>query len=248
MESKEVKCTFYGLRSQYDSDLRDRMREAIQGVVEENDSIEFLVFTQATTHQLFMLEVGKLKAKYPDKSIRILKVIDPEDYPEGVEKLRSFYESIGSLNNIPDTTFDGITFASEYTGKADKESPSYMMLRVHSIQRWIFSQCDLIFTYDYLAFADTESHEIAKLSRNKKKTVISLASEKTEKRIMELAQGLDEKQRDILNRVWAGASYAQIGIKYGVSGTAIKHAANRASREIRETLRRENLRAFQEKM
>ena len=124
MESKAVKCTFYGLRSQYDSDLRDRMREAIQGVVEENDSIEFLVFTQATTLQLFMLEVCKLKAKFPDKSIRILKVIDPEDYPEGVEKLRSFYESIGSLNNIPDTTFDGITVASEYTGKADKESPS----------------------------------------------------------------------------------------------------------------------------
>ena len=63
-----------------------------------------------------------------------------------------------------------------------------------------------------------------------------------------LAKGLDEKRYDILKRVWEGASYSQIGIRYGISGTAVKHKANKASREIREILRREILRASQEKM
>ena len=248
MEKKTVRCTYYGLHSQYDADLRDRMREAIRGVVEENDSIEFLIYSQATTNQLFMLEIGKIKEKYPEKCIKILKVVDPEDYPGGTEKLSSFYETPGSIENLPSNTYDGIAVAAEYTGKADKESPSYMMLRVHSIQRWIFSQCDVIFTYDYVAFADTESQEIAKLKKNDKKRIISLASESTEKKIMELAKGLDEKRYDILKRVWEGASYAQIGIKYGISGTAVKHKASKASREIREALRREILRASKEKM
>ena len=248
MEKKKVRCTFYGLHSSYDADLRDRMSDAIRGVVETNDSIDFLIYSQSATNQLFMLEIGKIKEKYPEKNIKILKVVDPEDYPEGIEKISRFYETLRGIENLPSNTYDGIAVAAEYTGKADKESPSYMMLRVHSIQRWIFSQCDFVFTYDYVAFADTESQEIAKLKRNEKKRIISLASETTEKRIMMLAKGLDEKRYDILKRVWEGASYSQIGIRYGISGTAVKHKANKASREIREILRREILRASQEKM
>ncbi len=248
MEKKTVRCTFYGLHSAYDADLRDRMSDAIQEVVEKNDSVEFLIYSQSATNQLFMLEIGKIKEQYPEKIIKILKVVDPEDYPGGTENLSRFYETLRGIENLPANSYDGIAVAAEYTGKADKESPSYMMLRVHSIQRWIFSQCDIIFTYDYVAFADTESQEIAKLKRNEKKGVISLASETTKKKIMELAEGLDETRYDILKRVWEGASYAQIGIKYGISGTAVKHKANKASREIREILRREILRASQEKM
>ena len=43
MEKKTVRCTFYGLRSIYDVDLRDQMHDAVKKVVEEHESIEFLI-------------------------------------------------------------------------------------------------------------------------------------------------------------------------------------------------------------
>ena len=244
MEKKKVRCTFYGLRSVYDADLRERMHEATKTVVEENESIEFLIYLKDGVNLMFLAEAMQLRTAYPEKEIKIVKVAAPDDeHPVNENTMRR----LGFLNrydpDLPLAIFDGLVIADEYSGKAKKDSPGYMMHRVHSIQRWIFTQCDIIFAYDYAAFADSESFELDMLRKNKDKTVIELGSKRTEERIIELAEGLDDKRRDILKRLWDGASYAQIAIKYGVTGTAIKNTASKASREIRESLRRDYLRA-----
>lgn len=244
MEKKTVRCTYYGLRSVYDVDLKERMHEAIKKVVEENESIEFLVYLKDNAYLMFLSEAMQFRTAYPEKKIKLIKVVAPDDdHPSNENSMKriSFLNRFDS--DLPLSIFDGLVVTDEYRGKAKKDSPGYMMLRVHSIQRWIFAQCNVIFTYDYDVFADSESFEIDILEKNKEKTLIPLASEQTKNRIMELAEGLDEKRRDIMKRLWEGASYAQIGIKYGVTGTAIKNTAHKASREIRESLRRDYLRA-----
>lgn len=244
MEKKRVRCTFYGLRSIYDADLKERMHEAIKKVVEENESLEFLVYLKDTTHLMFLSEAMKFRTAYPEKQIRITKVGAPDDEHEVNENTMKRLSFLNRYDpDLPLVIFDGLVIADEYSGKAKKDTPGYMMHRVHSIQRWIFAQCDIIFAYDYAAFAGSESFELDMLRKNKDKTVIDLGSKSTEERIIELAEGLDEKRKDILKRLWEGASYAQIAIKYGVSGTAIKNTASKASREIRESLRRDYLRA-----
>lgn len=244
MEKKTVRCTFYGLRSIYDADLREKMHEAMRAVVEENESVEFLIYLKDTTHLMFLAEAMKLRTAYPEKEIKVIKVASPDDERPASENTMKRLAFLNRYDpDLPLGIFDGLLIAAEYSGKAKKDSPGYMMLRVHSLQRWVFAQCDTVFTYDYSVFADSESFEIDMLKKNKDKTVIELSSERTEERIIELAEGLDEKRRDILRRLWDGASYAQIGIKYGVTGTAIKNTAHKASREIRESLRRDYLRA-----
>ena len=243
MEKKKVRCTFYGLRSIYDADLQERMHEAIKKVVEENESLEFLVYLKDTTHLMFLAEAMQLRTAYPEKQIGITKVGAPDDEHEANENTMNRLSFLNRYDpDLPLSIFDGLIIADEYSGKAKKDTPGYMMHRVHSIQRWIFAQCDIIFAYDYAAFADSETFELDMLRKNKEKTVIDLGSKRTEERIIELAEGLDEKRRDIMKRLWEGASYAQIAIKYGVSGTAIKNTASKASREIRESLRRDYLR------
>ena len=244
MEKKKVRCTFYGLRSIYDADLRERMHEATKKVVEENESIEFLVYLKDGANLMFLAEAMQFRTAYPEKEIKIVKVAAPDDEHEVNENTMKRLSFLNRYDpDLPLSLFDGFVIADEYSGKAKKDNPGYMMHRVHSIQRWIFAQCDIIFTYDYAAFADSESFEIDMLRKNKDKTVIELGSKRTEERIIELAEGLDEKRKDILKRLWEGASYAQIAIKYGVTGTAIKNTASKASREIRESLRRDYLRA-----
>ena len=244
MEKKKVRCTFYGLRSIYDADLRERMHEATKKVVEENESIEFLVYLKDGANLMFLAEVMQFRTAYPEKEIKIVKVAAPDDEHEVNENTMKRLSFLNRYDpDLPLSLFDGFVIADEYSGKAKKDNPGYMMHRVHSIQRWIFAQCDIIFAYDYAAFADSENFELDMLRRNKDKTVIELGSKQTEERIIELAEGLDEKRRDILKRLWEGASYAQIAIKYGVTGTAIKNTASKASREIRESLRRDYLRA-----
>ena len=244
MEKKTVRCTFYGLRSIYDVDLRDQMHDAVKKVVEEHESIEFLIYLKDSVNLMFLTEAMLFRTSYPEKNIKVIKVGAPDDeHPvnENTMKRLSFLNRYDP--DLPLGLFDGLVIADEYSGKAKKDNPGYMMHRVHSIQRWIFAQCDIIFAYDYAAFADSENFELDMLRRNKDKTVIELGSKQTEERIIELAEGLDEKRRDILKRLWEGASYAQIAIKYGVTGTAIKKTASKASREIRESLRRDYLRA-----
>ena len=244
MEKKTVRCTFYGLRSIYDVDLRDQMHDAIKKVVEEHESIEFLIYLKDSVNLMFLTEAMLFRTSHPEKNIKLIKVGAPDDeHPvnENTMKRLSFLNRYDP--DLPLGLFDGLVIADEYSGKAKKDNPGYMMHRVHSIQRWIFAQCDIIFAYDYAAFADSENFELDMLRRNKDKTVIELGSKQTEERIIELAEGLDEKRRDILKRLWEGASYAQIAIKYGVTGTAIKKTASKASREIRESLRRDYLRA-----
>lgn len=244
MEKKTVRCTFYGLRSIYDVDLRDQMHDAVKKVVEEHESIEFLIYLKDSVNLMFLTEAMLFRTSHPEKNIKLIKVGAPDDeHPvnENTMKRLSFLNRYDP--DLPLGLFDGLVIADEYSGKAKKDNPGYMMHRVHSIQRWVFAQCDTIFTYDYAAFADSESFEIDMLRKNKDKTVIELGSKRTEERIIELAEGLDEKRKDILKRLWEGASYAQIAIKYGVTGTAIKNTASKASREIRESLRRDYLRA-----
>lgn len=244
MEKKKVRCTFYGLRSVYDADLGERMHEAAKKVVEENESIEFLVYLKDGANLMFLAEAMQFRTAYPEKEIKIVKVAAPDDEHEVNENTMKRLNFLNRYDpDLPLSLFDGLVIADEYSGKAKKDNPGYMMHRVHSIQRWIFAQCDIIFAYDYAAFADSENFELDMLRRNKDKTVIELGSKQTEERIIELAEGLDEKRRDILKCLWEGASYAQIAIKYGVTGTAIKNTASKASREIRESLRRDYLRA-----
>lgn len=226
MEKKTVRCTFYGLRSIYDVDLRDQMHDAIKKVVEENESIEFLIYLKDSVNLMFLTEAMLFRTSHPEKNIKVIKVGAPDDeHPvnENTMKRLSFLNRYDP--DLPLGLFDGLVIADEYSGKAKKDNPGYMMHRVHSIQRWVFAQCDTIFTYDYAAFADSESFEIDILRKNKDKTVIELGSKRTEERIIELAEGLDEKRKDILKRLWEGASYAQIAIKYnyGVSAEIYNH-------------------------
>lgn len=243
MENKVVRCTFYGHRSVYDADLRMRMHREIERVIEENDSLEFLFYLKDATYLMFLSEIMLLKAAHPEKEIRLIKVISPEEDPTTDIAIKRLYFVNRYDSELPLSIFDGLNVAGAYKGKAKKDSPGYMMLRFHSIERWIFAQCDVIFTYCYPAFAESESFEIELLEKKDKKKVIPLTSEKTTNRIIELANGLDERNRDFLTKLWKGESYAQIGIKYGITGGAVKGAASRASRQIREGLRRDYLKA-----
>ena len=55
MEKKTVRCTFYGLRSIYDVDLRDQMHDAVKKVVEEQDMVIVMLISSLVEVELSVL-------------------------------------------------------------------------------------------------------------------------------------------------------------------------------------------------
>lgn len=247
MDKKAAKCTFYGLKTPYDHDLRERMRTALDAVAKEHDSLEFLFYLKDTTYLIFLSEVMRLKAKYPNKDIVLTKVAEINEEMGTTENTAGIYYTNRYNQDFPLSIFDRIRYADEYTGKSKSGDPGYIMHKFHSVQNWIFEQSDIVFSYMYSLLDESENTELQKLE--KRKMVIQLGSDRTIQRIMELSDELlDDRKKEIMRRLSEGATAAQIGIKMGVTGSAIRQHSHKASRIIKEGLRKDYLRAQKSEM
>ena len=233
---KTIKCTYYGMREVIDIDFRQKAKTEIEKVVREYDSIEFLFYICADTYYLFLMEVLAAKSKYPEKEILIKRVLGINDEDGSEENTMGIYLKARFNESVPHSMFDDVIYAPRYTGKA-LENQSAFIRRFQFIQNWLLDQCDYIFSYEYPELFSTEAINLKRLYK-KGKNILPLISDETSSLILEYIYELEGRERLVLEELMAGKTMAEIAREFKVSNSAIDGSVTKATRRIRERLRR----------
>ena len=129
-----MKCSFCGMPVIINDNLEEKLTEALDDVVSDEDSVEFFIFKANDNKflQLCVKTLSALKKRFPQKVITITAVIKNG----GVLGDFWFEEDMTGKKKL---IADAIACPENICGADTDEK----------IWKWIFSQCRIIFKYSY---------------------------------------------------------------------------------------------------
>lgn len=227
------KCYFLGLDEIYDLDLMGRINEELEQIVQKEDQIEFWFFSVVHPFEFscFYLAIS-MRSKYPDKDIKIVKVYDPvkSDNPD------SWYETAYNTHFpwiLPDR-IDLVPVMDDGFSRI----PTQFIQQMNKVERWIIRQMDVVIAYNYPRLENSVSSMIKHARVSSHADVISISFEETEKIIQKHIDAMpDERTSTIFKLRQNGVSNKEIGKALGISSTRVSQLTEKATREIRRTLK-----------
>lgn len=223
-------CTFLGHVASYDEHLHERIVEAAERIVNENDEVDFWLFELQGTgyyaksfYDICLEAVVEVKQHFTDKSVIITKVVknaDGNTYTDNLCHHRTLY---------PSCLIDHVVVAPHFPNLKVKD----VTVEGKKTMRWIISKADYLVSYIYSDFYLAESR-LLPAARNK--IIYDVTNSATRNLIKETAEGIDGRDGEILRRLLKGDTISDIAHDIGVSSNAIRHFRSRACLKVRRTI------------
>ena len=230
------RCYFIGLNEIYDSQLKKRIFEELEKIVKSEEVIEFWFFKKNSHFLSNCLYIALLlKYKYPQKDIRIVRVIDPIKYTPHKDEDKAIYD-----DEFPYCLVDQFVYAN-YAETDPIKARTNFIGRLNQVERWAINQCNYIISY-YYSIIDFHFDRIG-TSKSKKPdiSVIYFSFDKTEQLIREELETLDQRIKDIFNMIYLEKSISNVAEKFDISSNRIHQLTKKARYSIYHRIRKRNL-------
>lgn len=186
-------CSFIGHREIFDADIESKLQLAVNTLVKEYESVEFMIYPRDRFYHFCLLAALRVRTFYPGKvAIVIVLPIGEENYLK-----------------IPSCVADKTI--SLCFGAARKENPS---LPVKKTLRWLYENSTHLITYNYEKLFDSDCVLPKKTAPPE---IISLISSETEAAILKVVPRLKEKEQIVFNIINEGGTLKNAGMALGVS-------------------------------
>ena len=206
-------CSFIGHRDIYDADIESRLQAAVDTLVKEYESIEFMIYPRDRFYHFCLLTVLRARTFNPEKvTIAIVLPISDEKYLK-----------------IPSCVADKTI--SLCFGAAKKENPS---LPVKKTLRWLYENSTHLITYNYKKLFDSDC---VLSKRGGPPKMISLTSSETAAAILKAVPCLKEKEQVVFNVINEGGTLKNAGAALGVSHERARQRLMDGQRTIKTCLR-----------
>ena len=179
----------------YDRDIRQRLVDAAEKVVQENDEVDFLLLlTPACSFSGLFLRVSlEMKTLYPSK-VTITILLDDQEQ----------YERFKLQKHVPHCMVDRVVMVPDSVSQ-----PS----------RWMIQQSTYLISYLYERFYRSENWDFYYAKKQTGLRVIDITSEKTAQMIEDAIHTLPEREQLIFQKLEEGCTLKEIGCLLGLVGS-----------------------------
>lgn len=205
-------CSFIGHEEVYDADIGSRVQLAINQIVENQDSVEFLIYPHGEFYNICLLAVLRARTYQPQK-VTITLVVQ-----EG-------HQFASALDYLTDKT---VSLYFEPPKKTDATFLHKKMLR------WLIDNSTHLITYIYDRLYDPDNRLPKKQPVPK---LISVSTPETEAAILEAVPHMREQEQIVFQRVQEDYTLKAIGQVLGVSYERARQLLYLGCRTIRKHLR-----------
>lgn len=237
------RCYFLGMNEIYDAELIDRLADECERIIESEEEIEFwFLYGEGLSFIGSCLSlVTHLKSKYPEKNIKIIRVLDPVKGRKSFDWYREVYYS-----NFPVCISDRQVFAALMDEGVARIENQFVQ-QANKVERWVLRQMNVVFAYYYANLEDSVISQIEYAQKSCDAEVIQIRFEETERFIQEKAETMfDERTTMILSMIRENVPYREIGKAVGVSTSRVGQIAHDAARDIRHELKKRGVRMQRE--
>lgn len=225
---------FLGLDSIYDSGLVDSIYDEVESRIADEQQAEFWFFHVTKQFSGSCLTVAlRLRSKYPEKDLQIVRVFDPVKDDEPEDWYREAFNS-----SFPRCIPDRNVFAPEMRDGVAQIERQFVQ-QANKVERWILRQVDTVIAYYYPNLKDPVAYQIEFAQRSCDAEVVHLYFDETQKFIQEQVDTLfDDRTKTILTMLQQGTSHREIGQAVGVTTSRIGQIAHKAARDIRHAMQK----------
>ena len=199
-----IVCSFLGHETVYDTRAYERLLEAAERIVQENDEVDFwyyrLAMARKSSKDFFNMccaAVLELKTRHPEKTIHFTRVIWRTLEPDFIASLQRHKTA------IPTCLIDKVISPPPFTDPKINEDIVHIS---ENIERWIIRQSDHIISYVYAGFSGLEN-QLLDAARNGSAVIHDITDSRTAAYITKNANALcgrglpEDKARQRLKRM-----------------------------------------------
>ena len=216
-----AKCSFLGDFNVYESGLFEKLKNAIDSITQEQDEIDFLIYSNGGFFDVCFLAAWEARQDYPEKKITLTVVRDNEEAEEYV------YKAEQGETAIPPCIIDKVIAAPPFSVSQNYVAGRKKMLR------WLIEQSTHVICYLYEGFhrAEYQQYKYAKRTGVK---IIDVTDAETAAYIVQSIDTLEEREQKIIKSLNDGDTLKQIAAGFGISSSAVQQVAKHACRHLRE--------------
>ena len=190
-------CSFFGHNDVYDPDIDNMLQSAVEKVVDENETVEFLVYQHGRFYNCCFLAALKARSRYPGKVT--ITIVLHEEYFEG----RGMY-AWNKHSWIPFCMVDRVIIPpvdksiTEGT-KRRSTTPSYKQ-----IIRWLLARSTHLISYLYRDLFEIENRLLNRAEAMHTLTIIDVSCSETVQAIANCVGHLPDRERLVYQAISAG--------------------------------------------
>lgn len=198
-------CSFLGDDTRiYDADICSLVQTAVDQLVEENESVNFLIHFSGGFYNCCLRAVLNARVRWP-QSVTITLVLNEERCQEYMKNESS---------NLPYSMFDRIVVPPiTPRGKTDRETPVSSL----RLMRWMILNSTHLISGLYELFFEGENRFLELAKKTPSLKIVSLANAETEQAIIENIASLPDRQRKIYQNQIAKQDIGEIAKSLGIT-------------------------------
>ena len=221
---KMAVCSFAGHKEVYDAGLASRAQAEVDRLVNEHESVEFLVYPSGGYSSVFLLAALRARTNYPEKVTITLVSRHSEAGEMTSQELAYSYIS----DQVMPLDLQDAKVNDPMTGDR------------RLLKRVVQKSTHLI-TYFYDTLYDADSHS---MKSQKAQEVISLTTHETEEAISKAASRMTEREQLVFQKIGEGCTLKEAGKPFGIGSERVRQILQHGCRTIRGELRRRYSRAM----
>lgn len=213
-------CSFLGEHLYvYDRDIMQRLVDAAENVVQENDTVDFWLCPSIPFFSLYLQTALEIKTRYPQKVSITALLKDQEEYERF--KLQRF---------IPHCMVDRIAMFPHSVSKADNNSLSPVI-------RWMIQQSTHLISYLYERFYGAENWDLYYAKKLPNLRIIDVTCEETAQLIENEICSMPEREQLIFQKLGEGYTLKEIGKLLNLAGSErVRQIRTRAASRVKRTV------------
>ena len=209
------------------------LRNKLIKLAESDKQLEFWFTGCHNSAEKTMVQlIEETKELYPESQIDIVSIIDPIKY----EKFT--WEDFDEVRiGFPKGAVTKFEYAPRIEGKSE-QIPNRFVEHYRKIERWIASQCDILFAFHYEGIPDYINNEVKRLKKKKTPKVISIYNPDVSKRINEWIDAQEGREGIVIKGIRDGRTYKSLSDELGISINRVQQLSHRAVRHMFSKIRK----------
>ncbi len=219
-------CSFFGHKDIYDTDIDAMLLSAVEKVIEENETVEFLVYQHGSFYNRCFLAALKARSCYPEK-VTIALVLH-EDYFEGQGKY-----AWKKCEWIPLCMVDRVVVPPVEKTICQRRDTS---LPYRQVVRWLMKHSTHLISYLYRGLFGAENRLLDRAEAMPALTIIDISRAETALDIAEHVWQMPDRERRVYQALAAGYKNQHISEQMGITNSRVSQILQRGCHRISEHL------------